>query len=335
MTPSKIDPQKLDPRFSHLVQEPGLFQWSSRKIFEFYCKMVFTLWCPLKVEGRENLPQDRSYLMCSNHTSHMDSAILMCTTGRDFNDCGMLAAKDYWFDNKTRRTMANMFMNLLPIDRKPSDERDLSTTSTLDLCRQFVHQGKKSIIVYPEGTRSKTGEIQSFKKGVSIFSAQLGIPIVPVHIKGTYKAWAKGSYFMKPTNVRVVIGKPIYPQHYFSQALVSRVATYHEHHVNNGTPGHHSWSRVNHLYQANGTNGTNGVHNGTNGTPHRINGTNGTNGVHKVNGTSRNQRWKSAPRLPQLDLSKYSQDEAYDIFCQITNDLESRVKTLAEINHVK
>lgn len=204
-------------KFSQYVDSlnnPSPFIRTMKGFFELYCKTMFATWCHLKVEGRENLPGG-SYIMCSNHSSHMDSGILMVATGKSFTNCGMLAAADYWFESPVLRTFITCLMNLLPLDRRSKEERRTGTNRTIELCQQFISAGNKTLIVYPEGTRTTTGKMGDFKKGVAMFSAQLGIPIVPVHIKGAYKCWGKGSIFMKPGEIRALIGKPIYPENYF------------------------------------------------------------------------------------------------------------------------
>ena len=65
--------------------------------------------------------------------------------------------------------------------------------------------------MFPEGTRSLSGEIQGFKKGPAIISHELKVPILPAHINGTYQAMPKGRGVVKPRKIYVKIGEPIYP----------------------------------------------------------------------------------------------------------------------------
>ena len=84
--------------------------------------MVFSTYAPLKVYGKENIPRS-SYIFCSNHNSHMDVAVLAVPANKDFNNFGMLAARDYWFDNWLRRKAVNTVMNLIPVDRKSNNKK--------------------------------------------------------------------------------------------------------------------------------------------------------------------------------------------------------------------
>ena len=77
----------------------------------------------------------------------------------------------------------------------------------------------RNLIIYPEGTRSLNGEMGLFKRGPAMFSAELNLPIVPVHIHGTYKSLPKGRVFPKPKRITVTIGEPIDPLHFKAKLI--------------------------------------------------------------------------------------------------------------------
>lgn len=209
-----VDPSILmNSKYAHLVNKQPLFFRLCKKLFEFYCRVVFKLYNPLKVYGKKNLPKT-SYIFSCNHNSHMDVALLSVSSGKGFNQFGMLAAKDYWFDSKLRQFFINIFMNLIPIDRKVNGVREFSIKDTLKLCDAFMNKGNNNIIMFPEGTRGNPGEIRPFKKGVASFSASLKVPIVPAFIKGSEKAWPRGKNFIRPCNIEVHILQPIYPDQF-------------------------------------------------------------------------------------------------------------------------
>jgi long-chain acyl-CoA synthetase len=208
---SELETAVVPPEYSHVLKKPDLLSKSIKKIFEIYCKILFTIYCPLKIIGRENVPKSSSFIFCSNHNSHMDSGILMVASGLPFKNFAMMAAKDYFFDNGKRKYSLNLLMNLIPIDRD-SDRK--SMISYLAACREFTRTGNRNLIIYPEGTRSKTGNIQPFKKGPAMISAEVGLPIVPAFIKGSFNAWPKGKVLMKPSRITIRIGKPILPDEY-------------------------------------------------------------------------------------------------------------------------
>ena len=96
----------------------------------------------------------------------MDVAVLAVSADKDFNNFGMLAARDYWFDSWLRRKAVNTVMNLIPVDRK-SNNKKLSVEDSQALCNAFMSYGNRSLILFPEGTRGKAGEILPFKNGGS------------------------------------------------------------------------------------------------------------------------------------------------------------------------
>lgn len=201
---------RLGPEYAYLLERPSLAGRFIKKLFEIFCKTVFISYCPLTVEGRENIPAT-SFIFCSNHSSHMDSGVLMGASGLPFRQFGMMAAKEYFFKNNVRRISLNLLMNLIPIDRKTNH---VTLVQSLAACRDFTRNGNRNIIIYPEGTRSVTGNMARFKKGPAMIATELGIPIVPAYINGTYQAMPKGSKFIRPRKLHVVIGTAIDPGNY-------------------------------------------------------------------------------------------------------------------------
>ncbi len=200
-----------NPKYSYLVGKQPFYYKIWKILFYYYSKTVFTLYTPLKVHGRENIP-DESFIFCSNHNSHMDVALLSAAAQKSFNHFGMMAAKDYWFDSWTKRTMINTVMNLIPIDRKVNGVTQFPVKDTVKLCKSFMAYQQRSLIFFPEGTRGEPGKILPFKKGAARFSLNLKAPILPAVIFGSHKAWPRGKFFMRPTAIEVYILEPIYPE---------------------------------------------------------------------------------------------------------------------------
>lgn len=208
---SELENAVIPAEYSYVLKKPTLPGRLIKKIFEIYCKILFKFYCPLNIIGKENIPRSSSFIFCSNHNSHMDSGVLMVASGLPFKNFAMMAAKDYFFDNNKRKHYLSLLMNLIPIDRE-ADRK--SMINYLAACKEFTKNGNRSLIIYPEGTRSKTGKIQPFKKGPAMISAEILIPIVPAYIYGTFNAWPKGKIFMKPSGITIRIGKPILPEGY-------------------------------------------------------------------------------------------------------------------------
>ena len=201
-----------NPTYSYLLGKQSFYYRIFKTLFFYYSKMVFSAYAPMKVYGKENIPKS-SYIFCSNHNSHMDVAVLAVSANKDFNNFGMLAARDYWFDSWLRRTAVNTVMNLIPVDRKSNNNKKLSVVESQALCNAFMSYGDRSLILFPEGTRGKAGKILPFKSGAARFSIGLNRPIVPAVIYGSHKIWPRGKiFFGPPTKMNVYILEPIYPK---------------------------------------------------------------------------------------------------------------------------
>jgi 1-acyl-sn-glycerol-3-phosphate acyltransferase len=189
------------------VKAEGMFlaPMSGSALFQAFCRTFFLCYCPLRVEGRDQLP-DPPFIICSNHTSHIDSAVLMTASGLPFSTFAMLGARDYFFEASRVRFVVSRFMNVIPIDRHAQHN---SLRQSLALCGEFLQRTRGNLIFYPEGTRSSSGEIQAFKKGAGLFAVELGVPVVPAYIKGARSILTKGKFVPRPGTVTVRFGEPI------------------------------------------------------------------------------------------------------------------------------
>ena len=119
-----------NPVFAPANRRPTLLKQG----WEAYCHFMLKCYCPLTVTGREHLPE-HPFLFCSNHCSHMDSVVLMASTGRSFDEFALVAAKDYFFHKHANRIQyLQRLMNLIPLDREPSQT---SIKENIRLCRNF------------------------------------------------------------------------------------------------------------------------------------------------------------------------------------------------------
>jgi 1-acyl-sn-glycerol-3-phosphate acyltransferase len=171
-------------------------------LFQAFCRVFFVSYCPLVVEGRNHFPVS-PFVICSNHTSHIDSAVLMTASGLPFSTFAMVGARDY----------------VIPIDRHAQHN---SLRRSLAMCEDFLQKAAGNLILYPEGTRSSTGEIQPFKKGAGLFAVELGVPVVPAYIEGARNILAKGKLVPRPGKVTVRFGEPIRFKSNSSDPLLGR-----------------------------------------------------------------------------------------------------------------
>jgi 1-acyl-sn-glycerol-3-phosphate acyltransferase len=173
--------------------------------FQRFCKMFFHLYCRLTVTGQHNLPVS-PFIICSNHTSHIDSAALMTASGLPFSTFALLGASDYFFDSGSTKFLVSRFMNVIPINRHAQHQ---SLQRSMAMCRDFLTRSQGNLILYPEGTRSCNGGLQPFKKGAGMFAVDLGVPVVPAYIEGAHRILPKGNFVPRPGSVTVRFGEPV------------------------------------------------------------------------------------------------------------------------------
>ena len=139
----------------------------------------------LDIRGRENLPMNQQVIVISNHSSHLDIGLIKEALGPLGANLGVLAAQDYFFDTEYKEAILSQFTRLIPVDRGAPLERSMREAE------EAIAQGW-SVLIYPEGTRSPTGELQEFKAGVGYLQHKTGLPILPLYLSGTHKAMPKG-----------------------------------------------------------------------------------------------------------------------------------------------
>lgn len=170
--------------------------------------LFFRFYIRLKVKGSFKHIYDHNprLIVISNHASHLDAvSIAAAIPFRYWLDLYIAAAKDYFFTNPLFTFFSKHCLGAIPIDRK--DKKGEAINLCLNL---LTHQKRIWLIIFPEGTRSTTGKIQEFKRGVSIFSERTHTPILFLYIEGNGKLWPKGAIFAKPGTITVHVG-PVHP----------------------------------------------------------------------------------------------------------------------------
>ncbi|MFO1441619.1 MAG: lysophospholipid acyltransferase family protein [Verrucomicrobiaceae bacterium] len=148
-----------------------------------------------RVIGAERLNVAGPALVACNHVSFLDPPFV----GQAFEEAIHYFARKSLFDHPIAGWVLRRWQ-AIPIDRDKPDAASLKQTIRL------LRDGKK-VLIFPEGTRSTTGELQSAEAGVGLFIAKSQAPVLPVRIFGTYESFPRGSWFIKPAQITLVVGE--------------------------------------------------------------------------------------------------------------------------------
>ncbi len=171
----------------------------------------------VKIEGLDHLERNTSYIFMSNHLSHLDTPALMAR----------LPFKIRFFVKKELLKIpifgqAIYMGKHVVIDRKNTD----SAKKSINDAKKRIKKMRLSILVFPEGTRSKTGKMGEFKKGGFVLAIETGLSVVPVAIQGSFQLLPTHTLLIQSGTINIKVGSPI-PVHPYSvenkQELMDKV----------------------------------------------------------------------------------------------------------------
>jgi len=166
----------------------------------WFCQIPFTLrgWDQLPEEIREGR---QSVIFMSNHESQMDPPILVAA----------LPVPAVYIAKKELKYVpfigwAGWAAGVIFIDR---GDRERAIRSIHDAAQQI--RGGKNVVIFPEGTRSRAGQMLPFKKGGFALAQDAGVPIIPMATVGGFHVLSSGSLRIRPGRYTLLMGKPIHP----------------------------------------------------------------------------------------------------------------------------
>ncbi len=162
----------------------------------------------VKAKGLDNV-LDEPAIYAANHASQLDIPIICTRVNRPMFFIGKIELKKIPILSQYMKIVGMIF-----VDRK-NRERAMASMRT---AIQDI-QGGKSIAAFPEGTRTKTGELLPFKKGIFTIAKEGRIPIVPIAVIGSAKALASGSFFLRPATVEIRILPALNDDDFFNMSI--------------------------------------------------------------------------------------------------------------------
>ena len=194
--------------FSALAVIGGLFNPYSRfvnGVIRNWAKSIIKAsGIKVEVEGLDRFDHNQPYIVMSNHQGNFDILVL----GQYLPLTARFVAKKELF-RIPLFAQGMKLAGMISIDRGNSAKARAALQKTID-----VLKGGVSLIIFPEGTRSKDGQIHRFKKGGFILALETGIPILPVSISGSRHIMEKNSIRLRKGRIKIVFDQPIDPTNY-------------------------------------------------------------------------------------------------------------------------
>ncbi len=156
-----------------------------------------------EVAGAENIPRTGGFIVAANHASMLDPPIVGCHVPRQLR---FFARRTLWIGGVVSWWLDSV--GTIPVDRDAG-----SDVAAIKRVLQVLKEGQASI-VFPEGTRTQTGELQRPKAGVGLLACRTGVPVVPARVFGTFEAFGRKGPLRLGVPVSVIFGRPLLPSEY-------------------------------------------------------------------------------------------------------------------------
>jgi long-chain acyl-CoA synthetase len=183
-----------------MLEKPELKMLPSRIVYAVM-KLLMKLLFRLETRGLENISASGNFIITPNHASYLDGFVVVLSLPFSvFRNLYSLGISDF-FAGSLKSWFARI-AHVIPIDSSAYLNRALQTSA-------YVLRHGRSLCVFPEGGRSSDNTLLEFKKGVGILAIEMGIPVVPVYIKGAFEVLPREAAWPKFRKISVTFGKPL------------------------------------------------------------------------------------------------------------------------------
>ena len=208
------EPRIEEKKEGEEINIPGLVRRVGNAVVDLAQETLYSSILDTTIEGQGNIPPHVNFIVAPNHASHIDTGLVKKALGKDVAEQTVaVAAADYWFDTKYKRAYMNNFTTLIPIERSGSLRQSLRHVT------RILNEGYNALI-FPEGTRSTTGEIAEFKPVIGYLALHQKAGILPIYLWGTFDAYPKGMTIPQRKSIGAKVG-----------AKIGRFLTYEELHA--------------------------------------------------------------------------------------------------------
>lgn len=190
------------------------FLW---KALQVLCRIGTTLMFELKVYGKEHIPSTGGVLIVSNHQSYLDPVLLAVQLYRPVS---FLAKSELFKNAFFSRLIRNL--NAFPVRQGAGDVGAMKETI------RRLQQGHM-LVIYPEGSRTDTGDLLPIAPGAALVIRRAGVPVIPAIIEGSFQAWPRWRRIFRPHQIAVMYGPPLQTDGLKTQEITDLIdRTFHQ-----------------------------------------------------------------------------------------------------------
>lgn len=190
-------------RLRSVKRESGLLGRIGQHLWWWWVRNALRLAERIEIIGEDHIPGAVPFVLVANHSSHLDVLVLATALpARLRNHVFPLAAGDTFFETPVMAAFATGMMNALPMWRKNIGHH------AIDSLRQRLVNEPCGYILFPEGTRSRSGQMAAFRHGIGMLVAETGVPVIPCHLHGTFAALPPGARWPRRSRIILRIGPP-------------------------------------------------------------------------------------------------------------------------------
>ena len=179
-----------------------------------FCRLVGVVMFGIRVRRRDHVPASGGALVLSNHQSHLDPVLVGLASDRRLN----YLARDTLFGFAPFRWLIKS-LDAIPLDREGIGLGGLKETL------KRLKRGEM-VLIFPEGTRTRDGEVGRFKPGFCALARRANVPLLPVGIDGAFDSWPRIQPLPLPAMIHIQFGEPLPPQEidqFDDEALVAEI----------------------------------------------------------------------------------------------------------------
>lgn len=181
-----------------------------RLLYKAFSGVSNLIW-DCQVTGRENIPEECA-IYCSNHESHLDSFFILMSLPPELRKKFVVMSKKEHFDSWFLRNTGLKMITAIPVDR------DGDVLKSIEIGKSVIASGR-NLFLHPEGTRTKDGRMNPFKRGAAHIAIEKNVPIVPIRIVGAFDIFPAKMSFprlfdfgkLRKLKIHIIFGKPLYP----------------------------------------------------------------------------------------------------------------------------